>query len=410
MIFGKIKTPGKNYTVPQVDLSVCPANTLDELKYLFEQTVVDYGEGYLGHPDSVLLKNGDILTFYPKGHGKGAALSRRSKDGGVSFVEGVANPPVSWEGSRETPTVYRLEFNDPATPDKLLLVCGNPKWGTEPTTGGFNCSLSCDEGETWTEFELFYKGMNTIVAMASLTRLKENGEFADKWMALFHDRKFHNYKTILTFDKNGRMQWSEPEKYFAEYRKIEKGSNMCEVECVRSDMGKGNELCLITRSNTKKMNTLLTFSTDEGKTWSEPVEAPSALNGERHKADYLPDGRIIITFRSIERDPVKNKKNIEKGHASRGWYSEGWIAWVGTYDDLKNGREGQYRIKIAHTYLPYQNEPDIVANGDCGYCGNVVLPDGTFVTSTYGIFTPDEKRHTYIVSKRIRLDDVEKLL
>ncbi len=409
-LFNKYKSKGSNYSIKQVDLSVMPEGTPDELKYLYEQTVVDRGEGYLGHPDSVLLKNGDILTFYPKGHGKGAALSRRSTDGGVTFIDGVKNPPKSWEGSRETPTVYRLEFNDPATPDKLLLVCGNPKWGTEPTTGGFNCSLSCDEGETWSEFELFYKGMNTIVAMASLTRLKENGKFADKWMALFHDKHFHNYKTILSFDKDGKMHWSEPEKYFAAYRGIEKGSNMCEVECVRSDGGKGDEICLLTRSNTKKINSLITFSNDEGKTWSEPVELPAALNGERHKADYLPDGRLIITFRSIERDPQKNKINIEKGHTKRGWYSEGWIAWVGTYDDLKNGREGQYRIKIAHTYLNYQNVPDIVANGDCGYCGNVVLDDGTFVTSTYGIFTADEKRHTYIVSKRIRLSDTDKLL
>ena len=161
-LFKKIKSQGSDYKIKQVDLSVAPADTPDELKYLFEQSVVDYGEGYLGHPDSVLLKNGDILTFFPKGHGKGAALSRRSSDGGVTYKDGVKNPPKSWEGSRETPTVYRLEFNDPATPDKLLLVCGNPKWGTEPTTGGFNCSLSDDEGETWTEFELFYKGMTNF--------------------------------------------------------------------------------------------------------------------------------------------------------------------------------------------------------------------------------------------------------
>ena len=70
----------------------------------------------------------------------------------------------------------------------------------------------------------------------------------------------------------------------------------------------------------------------------------------------LPDGRLIITFRSIERDPKRNEIYKEKGHERRKWYSEGWIAWVGTYDDLKNGREGQYRIKIAHTYLNYHND------------------------------------------------------
>ena len=77
-IFSRIETKGSDYTIKQVDLSFAPENTPDDLRYLYEQSVVDYGEGYLGHPDSVLLKNGDILTFFPKGHGKGAALSRRS--------------------------------------------------------------------------------------------------------------------------------------------------------------------------------------------------------------------------------------------------------------------------------------------------------------------------------------------
>ena len=130
---------------------------------------------------------------------------------------------------------------------------------------------------------------------------------------------------------------------------------------------------------------------------------------------------MFITFRSIERDKKKNKMYSEKKF--RGWYSEGWIAWVGTYDDLKNGREGDYRIKVAHTYLPDQKEPCVTANADTGYCGNVVLPDGTVVTSSYGIFSTEEKesgtystdkgklkRKTFIVSKRINTKDVEKLL
>lgn len=407
---------GENYSVEQVDLSVMPANTPEELKYLYELSTVDDELDYLGHPDSVLFKNGKILTVFPSGHGKGAIRSRISCDGGVTYTETIKNPPQSWKNSRETPTVYRLEFNAPDTPDKLIMIAGNPKWGTEPTTGGFNYSISEDEGETWTEFELVYskdEGYNfiTIVAMASLTRLKENGEFVDKWMGFFHDRKFINYKTILSFDENGKPHWSKPEPYFSEHRKIEKATNMCEVEVVRSDCGKGDELCLISRSNKKRTNSLLSFSRDEGKTWSKPVYAPSALNGERHKADYTLDGRLFITFRSIERDEEKTKKYSEK--PGRSWYSEGWIAWVGTYDDLKNGREGQYRIKVAHTYLPKQTEPEICANGDVGYCGNVVYPDGTIVTSTYGCFgkrNADGTYKTYVVSKRIKLADTDKLL
>ena len=176
-----------------------------------------------------------------------------------------------------------------------------------------------------------------------------------------------------------------------------------------------DELCLISRSQSKKINSLISFSTDEGKTWSEPKEAPAALNGERHKADYTPDGRLFITFRSIERGS-KASRYAKKIDITRGWISEGYIAWVGTYEDLRQGKEGQYRIKIAHIYNDNQTEPAYYANADTGYCGNVVLDDGTIVTSSYGKFSPDKKTadekqlKTYIASKRIRLSDTDALV
>ena len=97
----------------------------------------------------------------------------------------------------------------------------------------------------------------------------------------------------------------------------------------------------------------------------------------------------------------------------KNWFSEGWIAWVGTYDDLRNGNEGQYRIKLAHTYLKHQKEPSLSANADTGYCGNVVFDDGMIVTSTYGSFgkkLPDGSYQTYVASKRLKLEDVDKLI
>ncbi|MBQ3044744.1 MAG: exo-alpha-sialidase [Clostridia bacterium] len=410
----KYRNGAGDYTIPLVRLDVMPENTPEELRYLYEFSVVDNGLDYLGHPDAILLKDGSILDVYPSGHGKGAIRSSISRDGGITYDSQIENMPKSWETSRETPTVYRLEFAD-GTPDKILLISGNPNWHDgKGTIGGFNFSLSDDEGKTWSEFELCFSKKDDftvipVVSMASLTRLKENGKFVDKWMAFFHESDFVNYKTILSFE-NGKPVWSKPEPYFAEHRAMEKKANMCEVEVVRSDCGKGDELCLIARSNNKNYNSLLSFSSDEGKTWSEPVFAPSALNGERHKADYTKDGRLFITFRSIERDKEKTEKNYK---GKNNWFSEGWIAWVGTYDDLKNGREGQYRIKLAHTYLADQKEPVLSANADTGYCGNVVLDDDTVVTSTYGCFgekLSDGKYKTYVVSKRIKLSDVDKLV
>ena len=412
---------GDDYSIPTLDLSQMPENVKGtEFEYLYDQSTVDSSKDYIAHPDSVLLKNGNILTMYPAGHGKGAVLTKISTDGGITWAKSLENTPKSWEQSKETPTVYRLTFTDGKTADKLIMISANPKWWDEKsTTGGFNCSVSNDEGETWSEFQRFYdleseNPVIPVVAMASLTQLKENGKFVDKWMGFFHDSEFHNYKTILTFDENGKMNWSFPEKYFKEYREIEKTSNMCEVEVIRSENGTGDELCLISRSNSKKMNSLISFSTDEGKAWSEPKEAPAALNGERHKADYTEDGRLFITFRSIERGE-KAKANA-KSSTKNGWISEGWVAWVGTYDDLKNGNEGQYRIKLAHIYTDKQKKPEYYAEADTGYCGNVVLSDGTIVTSTYGKFSPYEKTtdnkkpKTYICSKRINLKDTDALL
>lgn len=412
---------GTDYSIPELDLSVMPENCPEEYRYLYELSTVDNSLDYVAHPDSVLLKNGNILTMYPAGHGKGAVLTKISTDGGLTWSESLNNTPESWEESLETPTVYRLTFTDGKTPDKLIMISANPQWGDEPETdGGFNCSVSCDEGATWTEFETFYDKNSScpvipIVAMSSLTQLKENGKFVDKWMGLFHDADFYNYKTILTFDENGNMQWSEPVKYFSAYREIEQQSCMCEVEVIRSEQSLGDELCLITRSNSHTMNSLVSFSQDEGNTWSEPKELPAALNGERFKAEYTKDGRLFITFRSIERGP-KAQANADSS-VTGGYVSDGWVAWVGTYEDLKNGTEGQYRIKLAHIYQNGQETPEYCADADTGYCGNVVLDDGTIVTSSYGHFDPEDKTsifsdelRTYICSKRINLEDTDALV
>ena len=414
------KFTGSDYTIPELDLSEIPQELEGtEYDYLYQLSVVDDTNDYMAHPDSVLLKNRDILTVYPKGHGKGAILNKLSKDRGVSWSSSVENTPSSWENSLETPTVYRLEFSD-GRPDKLILISANSKWPNMKTPGGFECSVSEDEGKSWSEFKRFFSfeddfSVIPIVAMASLTRLKENGVFVDKWMGLFHDSKFYNYKTILTFDNEGNVQWSTPEKYLAPHRKTEKTAQMCEIEVVRSENGIGDELCLIARSQSKKINSMISFSTDEGKTWSEPKEVPAALNGERHKAEYASDGRMLITFRSIERGR-KAEAHAKKKDRRKGWISEGLVAWVGTYEDLKKGNEGQYRIKLAHIYDENQTSPEYYACADTGYCGNVVLPDDTFVICGYGKFsasakTADGKKiKTYITSKQINLKDTDKLV
>ena len=89
----------RNYTIPTLDLS----------DQTHRQIIVDREKGqYLGHPTTVLLEDGKtMLIVYPKGHGRGSIVYKRSTDGGRTWSERLPTPK-SWATSREVPTIHRV--------------------------------------------------------------------------------------------------------------------------------------------------------------------------------------------------------------------------------------------------------------------------------------------------------------
>ena len=89
----------RGYKIPVVDLA-------GETQ---RQFLVDREPGqYLGHPTTVLLDdNKTILCVYPKGHGKGPVVYKRSTDGGKTWSQRLPTPP-NWTTSGECPTLFRL--------------------------------------------------------------------------------------------------------------------------------------------------------------------------------------------------------------------------------------------------------------------------------------------------------------
>lgn len=355
--------PPRGYSIPTIDLA---AET-------HRQVVVDREPGqYLGHPSTLLLPdNKTILIAYPKGHGKGAIVYKKSFDSGLTWTDRLETP-ANWATSMEVPTLFRLV--DPGGVPRILMFSGK--------AGGIRVAYSEDEGGTWSPLQPIrtpgpsYGG---IVAMSSMVELKDGS-----YMALFHDdgrwlrnppenpdqRRFEVYKVVST---DGGLTWSQPE-IIAKHP----DAHLCEPGALRSPDGK--QIAVLLRENSRKLNSFVVFSDDEGETWSEPRELPGALTGDRHTAKYAPDGRLFISFR-------------DRTHVSP--TSGDWVGWVGTYEDIAEGREGQYRIRLMDNHR----------RSDTAYPGVELLPDGTFVTTTYGHWTPGEE--PYIVSVRFKLEELD---
>ena len=375
---------------------------------------------YLGQPDLIRTNTGRLITAFPEGHGKGPLIMMISENDGETWTE-KTDIPASWAGSQETPTMFKL--NMPDGTERLMLITANPGWGTDSAghKHGWNTSYSDDNGDTWSEYSHFHSEITlngeqienkAIVGMASLVQLKdENGNLIPKWMGVYHNYDFVNFKTYLTFE-NGVETWSEPTPYLAEYREIEKTYRMCEIGMFRSPDGK--RIVGLARSNSHMHRATMIYSDDEGETWSKPVELPGSLAGERHKPSYDPvTGRVVIPMREIRYD--LNNNGAHDGGTD--WLAGNWVAWVGTYEQLMNQEEGQYRILLAEDYA--RN----TYGGDTGYTGVVTLEDGTFIMVSYGHFDYEFSRNwrdpnrkyqyyvttdlAYIKQAKFRLWDVE---
>ena len=348
-----------NYTIPTIDL----ANHTDR------QIIVDREEGqYLGHVSTILLEDKQtIIAVYPKGHGGGSIVMKKSFDGGITWTERL-NVPENWSSSKEVPTLHRV--TDRQGFERIIMFSG---------LYPIRMAISEDNGFSWSQLEPIgdYGG---IVAMSDITRLK-NGNY----LAFFHDdgrifnpknQKPHPFFEVFqTTSVDGGLTWSQP-VIIAHHP----SAHLCEPGLVRSP--DGNQLAMLLRENSRRFNSFVTFSNDEGQIWSTPVELPAALTGDRHTCRYTSDGRLVVVFRDTTRQsPTKGD----------------WIAWIGQYQDITDGNQGQYRVRLMNN-----------TNGfDCCYPGVEVLADDTVVSTTYGHWVLNES--PFIVSVRFKLSEIDKL-
>ncbi|MCH1495784.1 MAG: glycoside hydrolase [Rubripirellula sp.] len=372
------------WMLPLVTMVDCIANEpnpslklIDLDDQLYRQVVVDHEDGqYLGHPTTCLLEDGKtILCVYPKGHGKGGIVYKRSDDAGKTWSDRLATP-ASWATSKEVPTLHRVV--DAAGNKRLIM------WsGLYPA----RLAVSEDDGANWSELKNV-GSWGGIVVMGFVEALANR---PGHYLAMFHDdgrffteEPVNNAQTPFdlykTFSVDGGLTWSEPESVYRSSK-----VHLCEPGCIRSPDGK--TLAVLLRENTRSKRSHIIFSKDEGETWSEPREMPLVLAGDRHTGKYGPDGRLFISYRCRSPRPSVDQRPFEGD----------WVGWVGTWEDLVDGTDGQYFVRLKDNTKGY----------DTTYPGVEVLPDGTFVTTTYGHWSQGQE--PYILSVRFQLSELDDL-
>ncbi len=364
--------PSRGWTLPELDLAGQTERVV----------TVDREKGqYLGHPSTDVMEDGKtIVCVYPKGHGRGAVVMKKSTDGGRTWGERLP-VPESWATSKETPVLMRVPSADGASENVVMWS------GLFPARR----ALSSDGGLTWSELEVPPQpgdGEQTpwggIVVMGDHVRVKGGDTLA--W---FHDdgrffgekRGPWGFTVFQTRSSDAGLTWSAP-KPIVRWPL----GHLCEPGVVRD----GDTLALLLRENSRQRNSQLVVSTDEGATWSGPRPLPGSLTGDRHQVLRLPDGRLFISFRDMGLDSAR-------------WGD--WVAWVGTFEDLIEGREGQLRLRLM----------DNLKASDCAYPALELLPGDpeatdpkdqapTILATTYGHWTQGEQ--AWIASLRISLSEL----
>lgn len=336
------------------------------------QVVIAAGteDTYQGHPTTLQMPDpNEIYCVWCINHGGAAGPMAKSMDGGLTWARLDDQLPEGFSTHQNCPSIYRLVGPD----GKARLFVFSARLGNRGGPG-MPSIMSEDDGKTWKELPPL--GYPCVMTFSSVVQLKDGS-----YLGLYHvgpdGKDKPPLKVLQTITKDGGFTWSEP-RVVAEVE----GKNPCEPFVFRSP--DGEELCCLLRENTHKGRSLMMFSKDEGETWSTPVDTPWGLTGDRHMGIQTEDGRMVVAFRD------QAKGSTTKGH---------FVAWVGTYDDIKNGKPGQYRVKLLHSY----------AGGDCGYPGMALLPDGTIVATTYIKYEDGTKKHS-VVSTRFKLSETDELV
>ncbi len=336
---------------------------------------------YQGHPTTLLAADGrTMFCAWTLNHGGGCGPFARSNDGGRTWRRLDDLLPRAYSFHRNCPTLQIVLLANGTTNFCVFSANCDPK-----NRGGLGILVSSDQGETW-RVAPPAKHLSAGMPPTGLLPLK------DGTVALFgqirNDPKVKtdgpkdDQNVWMALSSDGGLTWSSP-RIIAQ----KENKNLCEPFAIRSP--DGQEIAVIMRENRHTARSMVIFSRDEGRTWTAPKDTSWGLTGDRHEGVLLPDGRLVIAFRD------RALKSSTYGQ---------YVAWVGTWDDLRHSRPGQYRIHLLKNWSGKAYGGWV---GDTGYSGVELLADGTLVCTTYVKYWPDARKQS-IVSTRFKIAETDR--
>jgi hypothetical protein len=294
-----------------------------------------------------------------------------------------AEKKTLWQQQREA--FKHIDLSE-ETQRQIVIARGSPEPGeyhAHPTTAMLadNKTMFCvwsivhgghagpmarsdDAGLTWRELPPIGgritkdDAFRCIMTFSSIVRLKDGSS-----LGLFHRgsglSEEGTLQVLQSITRDSGFTWAPP-IVVCDGTKLD-GKHPCEPYVFRSP--NGGELCCHMRENRRSGTSVVMFSRDEGKTWSKATDAPWGFTRDRHHGISLPEGRLVIVFCNA------SPRSQDKG---------GFIVWVGTYDDIKQGRPGQYRVSLRKTFK------------DGCYSHIHLFPDDTNRATNYANYRKDD--------------------
>lgn len=365
-----VDRPGE---IPVVDVVRFPYNTFDVAR--FPGVHLNFSTAILtgAHPQ-------EILAAYIKTDSSERTLEMtRSQDGGRNWQAEPLNN--NWDGQPyRSLSLFNLgqyyvhtntrQKKSAFSNNLMLFSGGNP----------ILISSSYTNGEHWSNF---YPANNFGgFRISGLVRLQDG-----RHMALFHDDGRFLYdsaesnpslrKSVIykMFSNDGGLTWSEPQIGLKHNL-----HGLYDAVVAYSPARKDNRLILIC-SERESRTAYISYSFNDGATWSYPEKLPPFLQGDRFGiANYR--NQLLISFRDMRQSLNDGSANPTFGDL---------VMWNGDLNELVKGNRNGIKIRIADNYPTEKTiDPGDLRFSDCGYVSVLPVARNHVSVIAYGRWESEE--------------------